>query len=146
MKKCKQYFKYSNIIIISLIISAIIASTGCATLSHKENKGPKLGAPTVFQKILNNMPPVQISGKSTKFQFGGDGWIARVEGRPISGGTFATEETAGKTIIKLTPTHTYSTQKNPATKKEIGWVKNSGGRVIILEYSPGPPASMVPRS
>ena len=144
MKKYENCKQFKNTMIMALIIFIIMISMGCATFVKKET-GPKLGPANDFQKILNNMPAVQISGRATKFQFGGNGWISRVEGKPTLGGTFASEVSAGRTILRLTPTHTYSNQQHPVTKKDVGWVKTPGNNVIVLEFNPGPPTTLTPR-
>ena len=131
-------------IIIMILIILVIAPTGCTLLGYMDT-GPKLGSVTALQRLLNDLPPIQYSGRTTKFRFGGKGWIGSVDGKPIFGGSLTTEESAGRTVLKLTPTHAYLTQQNPLTEKELGWVKTPEVAAIYLEFNPGPPATLTPR-
>jgi len=83
---------------------------GCAS-------GPKLDSPTPFQYTLNNMPEISIDGKNLKFEFGGNAWIAKVDGKNYLAGTFKSEDTSEGSILTL--------------KQKYAWrVASTGERVL----------------
>ena len=66
---------------------------------------PQLGQPSALQGILNALPAVPVAGNNLKFQFGGESWVATVNGENFSAGTLVFEETAEGYILTLTQTH-----------------------------------------
>jgi hypothetical protein len=102
---------------------------------------PKLGKPTALQISLNQLQTVSVAGKNVKFEFGGDTWIATVDGANFMAGTFVSEDSETGSVLTLTQTHVYSDKVNPLTKKPVGWVTMSGPK-IILDYKKGPPESL----
>jgi hypothetical protein len=117
-----------------LALSLISVMAGCAS-------DPQLGPPTTLQKVLNAMPAVPVAGKDVKFEFGGDVWIARVDGKNFMAGTFKSEDTDDGSTLTLKQTHVYSTEQRPGIGGDIGWVKTPGPD-IVLEYKEGPPATL----
>jgi len=67
-----------------------------------------------------------------KFEFGGDVWMANLNGQNLLAGTIETHETNEGSILVLKQTHTYV---------KIAWIKTPGAD-IILEYKKDPPASL----
>ena len=118
----------------------IFASVSLVMIGCASSSGPQLGTPTLLQEVLNAMSPISVSGKNLKFEFGGDAWIARVDGKNFSAGTFKSEETATGSIITLQQTHIYSTTQNPGIGGDIGWIPTPTTD-IVLEYKKGPPES-----
>lgn len=100
---------------------------------------PRLGEPTLLQMNLNRLPAVPIAGNNLKFEFGGDTWIARLNGRDFLAGTFSSQETDEGNILTLKQTHAYPPRNIPG----IRWVRTPGPE-IVLEYKRGPPASLRP--
>jgi hypothetical protein len=98
------------------------------------SQAPKLGKPTTLQAALNLMPAVPVSGQTLKFEFGGDIWIAKLNGKNLLAGTVVTQDTKDGNVMVLTQTHTYV---------GVAWVKTPGPD-IILDYTPGPPAVLRP--
>jgi hypothetical protein len=120
-----------------LALSLISVMVGCAS-------GPKLGSPTVLQKLLNVMPEVTVAGKNLKFNFGGDTWIAKVDGKNFMAGTLKFEDNADGSVLTLKQTHLYSSEQKPGVGGDVGWV-NTPGPDIILEYKKGPPETLTVR-
>jgi hypothetical protein len=104
---------------------------GCAS-------GPKLGQETQLQSIVNRLEPIPIGEKKLKFKFGGDAWIATVDGKNFLAGTLTLENNAEGSILTLKQTHVYSTEKKPVVGGDVGWIKTPGPQ-IVLEYKKGPP-------
>jgi hypothetical protein len=102
---------------------------------------PILGSPTLLQASLNELPEITVAGKKMKFEFGGDTWIAKVDGKNSLAGTFTSEDTSDGSIITLKQTHVYSTAKKPLVGGELGWVSTPGPN-IVLEYMKGPPETL----
>jgi hypothetical protein len=117
-----------------LVLTITSVMIGCAS-------GPKLGSPTPLQQVLNVMPEVSVAGKDLKFRFGGDAWIAKVDGKNFMAGTFTSEDTADSSILTLKQTHIYSTEKKPGIGGDIGWIETPGTD-IVLEYKKGPPETL----
>ena len=122
----KKYFVFALFV---LFITVVYAS------------GPKLGRPTPLQTSLNALPAVSVAGKNLKFEFGGDAWIAKVDGKEFSGGTYVSEDTDEGSTLTLKQTHVYSTQKRPGIGGDVGWVSTPGPD-IVLEYIKGPPETL----
>jgi formylglycine-generating enzyme required for sulfatase activity len=86
---------------------------------------PKLGTPTLLQQTLNMLPAVPIPGVgNVKLQFGGDVWIASLNGQNLLAGNMEVHETNEGNILLLKQTHTFA---------QIAWVKTPG-KDLILEY------------
>jgi len=99
---------------------------------------PQLGQPSLLQQQLNLLPAIPVAGNNLKFEFGGDTWIAKRNGRNFLAGSFSSEDTEeGNVKIILKQTHTYPPRDIP----RINWVRTPGPE-LILEYTPGPPASL----
>jgi len=96
------------------------------------SQNPQLGNQTLLQQLLNYLPAIPIAGKNLKFQFGGDTWIATLNGKNLLTGNLTLHSVDERSILILKQTHTYVVSK---------WVKTPGAD-IILEYKEGPPASL----
>lgn len=128
----KQKNRFMCIVILSLAIASLI--TGCSS-------GPKLGEETPLQSLLNQLPAVPVAGKTLKFEFGGDTWIAKLDGQDYLAGTFTSEDNDEGSVLTLNQTHLYSTEQKPGIGGDIGWVKTPGPE-IALDYKKGPPESL----
>jgi len=53
------------------------------------------------------MPELRMDGKSLKFEFGGNIWIAQVNGVNYIAGTFTSEDTSEGSILTLKQTHAW---------------------------------------
>jgi hypothetical protein len=124
----------NSLFILMLVLTIASLMFSCAS-------GPKLGQPTVLQSLLNDLPEVSIAGKRVQFEFGGDIWISKVDGKEYLAGTFKSEDNTGGSTLTLKQTHIFSTNQKPGVGGEVGWVKTPGPD-IILEYKKGPPASL----
>jgi hypothetical protein len=123
----------SFVMVLVLTISFVVI--GCASSK------PELGEKTLLQQLLNELPEIQVAGKSLKFEFGGDVWIARVSGKEFMAGTITLEENSEGYVLTLKQTHVYSTEQKPGVGGDVGWVKTPGPD-ISLEYKKGPPESL----
>ncbi|MDR3304257.1 MAG: hypothetical protein LBS86_07580 [Treponema sp.] len=128
--------KLKNSSVFLAILAVLFASflTGCAS-------GPKMGTATLLQKALNLLPEISVAGKDLKFEFGGDAWKAKVDGKEFLAGTFKSEDNEEGSVLTLTQTHVYSEEKNPVGKGVLGWVKTPGPN-IVLDYKKGPPETL----
>ena len=127
--------KQINIIAFSIFaLSVGLFIVGCAS-------APKLGKVTPMQQTLNDLPAVTVAGKKLKFQFGGDVWFSKVDGKDFSAGSFKSEDAATSSTLTLKQTHMYSTEKKPGIGGELGWVPAAGPDIVLL-YKAGPPASL----
>jgi hypothetical protein len=126
--------RINSAFVLLLALLTISVMIGCAS-------GPKLGSPTLLQEGLNALPEVAVAGKNLKLEFGGDAWIAKVDGKNFIAGTFAFEDTADGGIFTLAQTHIYSTEQKPGVGGDVGWVKTPGP-AIVLEYKKGPPVTL----
>jgi hypothetical protein len=96
------------------------------------SQNPRLGQPTLLQQQLNRLPAVPIpSVGSVNFQFGGDVWMAKLNGQSILAGAIEVHETNEGSILVLKQTHIYA---------KIAWIKTPGAD-IFLEFKNGPSAS-----
>jgi hypothetical protein len=120
-----------------LALSIISIIVGCAS-------EPKLGSQTELHKLLAKMPAAPVAGKDLKFDFGGDTWIATVDGKKFMAGTFISDDSDTGNILTLKQTHVYSTEKKPGIGGDVGWIKTPGPD-IILEYKKGPPETLTVR-
>jgi len=102
------------------------------------SQNPQLGSPTLLQQTLNNLPAVPIPGVgSLNFQFGGNVWMAKLNGQNLLAGTIDVYETNEGSILILKQTHTYA---------KIAWIKTPGSD-INLEYKKDPKSiSVIPKS
>jgi hypothetical protein len=126
--------RINSAFVLLLALFTISVMIGCAS-------GPKLGSPTPLQQALNALPEVTVAGKNLKFEFGGDAWIAKVDGKNFMAGTFTSEDTANGSILTLKQTHIYSTEQKPGIGGDVGWVKTPGPD-ISLAYTKGPPDTL----
>jgi hypothetical protein len=129
--------KNKSLCFVLLALTIMGLMVGCAS-------GPKLGQPTELQSVLNALPAIPVAGKDLKFEFGGDTWIARVDGKDYMAGTFKSEDSAEGSILTLKQTHIYSTEQKPGIGGDVGWVKTPGPE-IALEYKKGPPETLSTR-
>jgi hypothetical protein len=98
---------------------------------------PALGEPTLLQQTLNLLPEIPIGRNKLKFEFGGNTWIAKVNGRNFLAGSITMEDTGGGVILTLKQTHVYPPRNIP----RINWIRTPGPE-ITLEYKIGPPMSL----
>ncbi|MCL2762522.1 MAG: hypothetical protein FWD36_04860 [Treponema sp.] len=131
--------------------------------SREKVSVPQLGEPNLMQQALNLLPTVPIAGNNLKFEFGGDTWIAKVNGNNFLAGNCIFEKNDNGYFIKLNTTNVWS----GAVVEVIDLLKNIGvplgpaegplktaailaariakwmplkGPAINLEYNEGPPA------
>ncbi|MDR1956657.1 MAG: hypothetical protein LBQ30_07375 [Treponema sp.] len=123
----KLRFKFAFCAVLALLITGVVFAAD-----------PKLGQPTPLQLSLNQMSEITVAGKSVKFEFGGDTWIAKVGGTEFLAGTFVSEDTEDGSILTLKQTHIYFDRPKPIGRGVIGWVATPGPD-IVLEYKKGPP-------
>jgi hypothetical protein len=97
---------------------------------------PRLGEPTLLQHTLNELPAISIAGNNLDFEFGGDTWIAKLNGRDFMAGNVMSYDIDEGVILVLTQTHSYPPRDIPG----IRWIRTPGPE-IILEYKIGPPVS-----
>ena len=100
--------------------------------NNENNSASQPGIPVILQPILNSLPAIRIAGNSLKFEFSGESWFAKVNGRNFLEGTVTSQNTDEGSILTLKQTHTYV----------AGRRVNTPGADIILEYKKGPPASL----
>ncbi|MCL2180019.1 MAG: hypothetical protein FWB83_02735 [Treponema sp.] len=98
---------------------------------------PVLGEANLLQQALNRLPAVAVAGNNLNFTFGGDVWIAMLNGRNFLAGAITMEETDEGVMLSLSQTHVYPPRNIPG----INWIRTPGP-VINLEYKIGPPASL----
>ncbi len=109
-------FTLKRLTFVGVAVFAIsLMMTGCAS-------APKLGEPTPLQQTLNTLPEVPAFDKTLKFEFGGNIWFAKLDGKEFLAGTLASEEADGVTSLTLTATHTYSSEQKPGVGGDIGWL------------------------
>jgi hypothetical protein len=94
-----------------------------------------------LQKILNEIPAIPVAGKNVKFEFGGDVWISRVDGKYFLAGTFVSEDNDSGSLLTLTQTHLYSDEQKPGIGGDVGWIDTPGPE-IVLDYKKGPPVAL----
>jgi hypothetical protein len=126
---------------------------------------PQLGEPNLLQLALNQLPSVPIAGNNLKFEFGGDGWIANVNGQNFLAGNCIFEKNDIGYILTLKTTNAWSgavegvidlfqkigvpigSAAGPLrtaarlTARVAKWIPFNGSS-IILEYNEGPSASL----
>lgn len=126
---------------------------------------PQLGEPNLLQMALNRLPAIPIAGNNLKFQFGGDVWVATVNGENFSTGTIEVEDTIDGSIFTLRQTHIWPGAIGRTAGRiagripggaAVGGVLDTAGRItgaavgaieasgqdIVLEYKAGPPSSL----
>jgi len=147
------------------MVTAALILIGCASGSGTNNSSsiPILGEPSILQQALNLLPAIPIAGNNLKFQFGGDTWIATVNGENFSAGTIKIEDTNDGSILTLKQTHIWPGTVGKTAGRvanmipggaAVGGALNTAGTiagaagaievsgsVIVLEYKKGPPAS-----
>ncbi|MDR2484570.1 MAG: hypothetical protein LBD55_04150 [Treponema sp.] len=106
---------------------------GCASYSPRH---------TGKSTVLDAVSPVDLTdaqGKRQTYVFMGETWVQRIDGKNNLSGTlkFADDQ------VTLTPTHRYIDEKNPLTKRTVGWKKITGPD-LLFEYHPDqtPPLSL----
>jgi len=68
----------------------------------------QLGTPTPLQQILNAFPAIPVIGKNIKFEFGGDTWIAKINGENFLVGNCVFEGDGNGQIIRLNITNVWT--------------------------------------
>jgi len=125
----------------------------------------KLGEPTLLQQGLNILPAVPIGGKNLKFEFGGDIWIAKINGQNFLAGDCIFERNGNGYNLTLKTTNVWSGAVEEVIDlfQKIGvplgpaagplrtaaklaaiaakWIPLKGSS-IVLEYNEGPTASL----
>jgi len=125
-----------------------------AIISVGSIHGQQLGTPTPLQRILNELPAIPIAGRSLKFEFGGTGWVAKVNGENALAGTVETVDISGGSILTLKQTHVWGGAAGRAASGLLGgalggaigsaanmWIATPGPE-IVLDYKSGPRASL----
>jgi len=92
---------------------------------------PVLGQPTDRQQLMNALPAIPIAGRQLKFQFGGDFWIATLNGRNFIAGGIATEEVDGGTVLRLKHTHTWPPTDLPNALL-MRWIPTPGPQINLI--------------
>jgi formylglycine-generating enzyme required for sulfatase activity len=132
--------------------------------SAGQGSGQQLGTPTPLQIILNTLPTIRIAGNKLKFQFGGDNWVATLNGENFLTGTIELEDTNGGSILNLKQTHMWPGAAGKAVGKLASKIPGgsavggaldvagniagaagaieASGPVIVLGYKAGPPAKL----
>ena len=144
-------------------VSASGQASSQANTFQEGNTTPQLKQPTALQNILNVLPAIPIAGNNLKFEFGGESWVARVNGENFSAGNIEFEETAEGGILTLRQTHIWPGAVGKTAGRvasmvpgggAVGGVLNTAGNVagtlgpieasgtIVIEYKAGPPASL----
>jgi hypothetical protein len=117
-----------------------------------------------LQIILNALPAIPIVGNNLKFQFGGDNWVATVNGENFWAGTSELEDTDDGAMLTLQQTHIWPgavgktagrlAKKVPGGGAVGGALDTAGsvagavgpievsGSAIVLQYKAGPPAKL----
>ena len=116
-----------------IIITLILLVSGAFPVF---SQAPRLGTPTGQQQEINRLPALLVGGNSLKYEFGGDTWIAKVDGKNFIAGVVTARESAGLTTLLLKQTHVYL---------NANWVQTVGPE-RVLEYRAGQPLVLVPRS
>ena len=78
------------------------------SIQSNETTVPQLGEPSLFQFALNQLPAIPIAGNNLKFEFGGDNWIAKVDGQNFMAGNCIIKETDNGYILTLTTTNVWT--------------------------------------
>jgi hypothetical protein len=133
--------KITNCLFVLLALSLAGIMIGCGSVPLPD-AGPELGEATLLQKALNALPEITVAEKEVKFEFGGDVWIAKAEGKNFLAGTFTSVDNEEGSILTLTQTHIYSAEEKPVVGGEVGWVTTPGLPDIVLEYKKGPPETL----
>jgi len=124
----------------------------------------QIGAPTPLQRLLNTMPAIPVAGNNLKFEFGGNVWVAKVNGESFSAGTIEIEDTEGGCILTLKQTHIWPGAVGKTAGRvagmapggaAVGGALNTAGNIAgvagaveapgtetVLEYRAGPPAKL----
>jgi hypothetical protein len=132
--RCSVKKRISVVVFSILVLPVAFIVFGCAS-------GPKLGSPTTLQQLLNDLPEITVAGKDMKFEFGGDVWIAKVDGKEFMAGTVVSEDIADGSNLTLKQTHLYSSEQKPGIGGDVGWVKTPGPDISLV-YKKGPPETL----
>ena len=96
--------------------------------------GQELGEPTPRQNALNTMPAIFVNGRNMQFEFGGNAWIAKVDGENYMAGVIESDDnTSG--ILTLRQTHAWDTSNVAGAVEEVtrravtGAAANAAGRI-----------------
>jgi hypothetical protein len=156
--------KYENGVLDIINASPAAGHERTQTEEAGSDSGQQLDAPTPLQIILNALPAIRIAGNNLKFQFGGEKWVATVNGENFSAGTIELGDTDGGSILTLKQTHIWPgavgrTAGRVANRipgaAVVGGALDTAGRIagtagaieasgpdIVLEYKAGPPAKL----
>jgi hypothetical protein len=156
--------KYENGVVEIINASPSAGQASGQTAGAGPNGDRQLGPPTPLQAILNALPAIRVAGNNLKFQFGGDGWVATVNGENFLMGTVELEDTDEGSILTLKQTHIWPgavgrtagrlARRIPGGSAVGGALDTAGsiagaagavetsGLVIVLEYKAGPPAKL----
>jgi hypothetical protein len=120
-------------------------------LTVSANAQPKFGAPTAFQKTINDLLskiPINIAGNSIKLTFEGDSWRGQLNGQDLLAGVFKIDEGPDGAIITIKQSFLYADtgKKVPITNKPIAAWVDTPGPELFFEYKKGPPMSILPTS
>jgi hypothetical protein len=156
------------------VLDIINPAPANASPSSAQGRGPtdgagpsnvqQLGEQTPLQLILNALPAIPIAGNTLKFQFGGDNWMATVNGENFSTGTIELEDTEDGVILTLRQTHIWPGAAGKTAGRLANMIPGGGvvgsvldtagsvaglagaveasGPVIVLEDKAGPPAKL----
>jgi hypothetical protein len=156
--------KYENGIVEVINASPAAGQERSQTAGAGSHGDRQLGPPTPLQVILNTLPAIPIAGNNLKFQFGGDSWIATINGENFLMGTIELEDTDDGSLLTLKQTHIWPgavgrtagrlARRIPGGAAVGGVLDTAGsiagaagaieasGPVIVLEYKAGPPAKL----
>jgi hypothetical protein len=120
-------------------------------LAVSANAQPKFGAPTAFQKTINDLLskiPINIAGNSIKLTLEGDTWRGQLNGQDLLAGVFKIDEGPDGAIITIKQSFLYADtgKKVPITNKPIAAWVDTPGPELFFEYKKGPPVSILPIS
>ena len=105
----------------SVFIGTHVLFITIVSVGNVHSQEVQLGSPSPLQSILNNMPAIHIAGNTLKFEFGGNVWIAKLNGENFSAGTIEILDTDEGSILSLKQSHTWG--------GTVGGVGAAGGAV-----------------
>jgi len=94
-------------IIKSVFIGTLAFFIAFVSVGNLHSQELQIGSPTPLQSILNSMPAIPLAGNILKFEFGGDTWIAKLNGENFSAGSIEILDTDEGSILTLKQTHTW---------------------------------------
>lgn len=122
----------------------VVLGTALTSNVHAQRAGraptPVLAQPTALQELINLLPPIRIAGRQLDFQFGGEFWIATLNGRNFIAGSITTEIIDEGIVFTLKQTHAWPPTDLPNARL-MKWVRTPGPEIMLL-YSEGPPRSL----